>query len=71
MDLIEKAEVPLVFHGHIHLYDEMTIKGSKYIISAGGGATLYSKYGFGKPEYGFLLVQVDSKGISSQWVPLD
>lgn len=71
MDLIKRAEVPMVFLGHIHLYDEMDIDGTKYIISGGGGATLYSKYNFGKPEYGFVLVHVGIKGITHQWVPLD
>ena len=71
MNLIKEAKVPMVFLGHIHLYDEMDIDGTKYIISAGGGAKLYSKYNFGKPEFGFVLVQVRPKGITHQWVPLD
>ena len=37
MDLIKKAKVRVVFLGHIHLYDEMDIRGTKYIISAGEG----------------------------------
>jgi Icc-related predicted phosphoesterase len=69
--LIKEAKVPMVFLGHIHLYDEMDINGTKYIISAGGGAKLYSKYNFGKPEFGFVLVQVRPPGITYQWVPLD
>ena len=71
MDLIKKVKVPLVFLGHIHLYDEMDINGTQYIITAGGGAKLYSKYNFGKPEYGFLLVQVRPQGITHRWVTLD
>jgi 3',5'-cyclic AMP phosphodiesterase CpdA len=71
MDLIKKAQAPLVFLGHIHLYDEMDIDGTQYVITAGGGARLYSKYNFGKPEYGFLLVQVRPQGITHRWVPLD
>jgi 3',5'-cyclic AMP phosphodiesterase CpdA len=69
--LIKEAKVPMVFLGHIHLYDEMDIDGAKYIISAGGGAKLYSKYNFGKPEFGFVLVRVRPIGITHQWVPLD
>jgi Icc-related predicted phosphoesterase len=68
--LIKNAGVPMVFLGHIHLYDELDIDGVKYIISAGGGAKLYGKYNFGKPEYGFVLVQVRPGGISHRWVPL-
>jgi len=71
LNIIKKVKVPLVFLGHIHLYDEMDIEGTQYIISAGGGAKLYDKYGFGKPEYGFLLVQVKPQGITHRWVPLD
>lgn len=70
-DLIEEAKVPMVFLGHIHLYDEMDIAGTKYVISAGGGAKLYAKSGFGKSEHGFLLVHVTPEGITHQWVPLD
>jgi 3',5'-cyclic AMP phosphodiesterase CpdA len=69
--LIKKAKVPMVFMGHIHLYDEMDIGGTKYIISAGGGANLHGKYNFGKAEYGFVVVRVTPKGITHQWVPLD
>ena len=71
MNLIKKAKVPMVFMGHIHLFDEMDMAGTKYIISAGGGTKLYGKYNFGKPEFGFVLVQVKPTGISHQWVPLD
>jgi 3',5'-cyclic AMP phosphodiesterase CpdA len=71
MDLIKEAKVPMVFLGHIHLYDEIDIDGTKYIISAGGGAPLYGSYNFGKPEYGFVVVQVGPNGIKQQWVPLD
>jgi 3',5'-cyclic AMP phosphodiesterase CpdA len=71
LDLIKKAKVPLVFLGHIHLYDEMDIDGTRYVITAGGGAKLYTKYNFGKAEYGFLLVQVRPQGITHRWVPLD
>jgi 3',5'-cyclic AMP phosphodiesterase CpdA len=69
--LIKAAKVPLVFLGHIHLYDEMEMDGTRYIISAGGGAKLYDKYSFGKPENGFVLVKVRPQGITHRWVALD
>jgi 3',5'-cyclic-AMP phosphodiesterase len=71
MNLIKGAKAPMVFMGHIHLYDEMDMAGTKYIISAGGGAKLYGKYNFGKPEFGFVLVRVKPTEITHQWVPLD
>lgn len=70
LDLIRKTKTPLVFLGHIHLYDEMDFDGSRYVISGGGGAKLHEKYNFGKAEYGFLLVRVRPSGITHQWVPL-
>ena len=71
MTLIKKAGVSKVFLGHIHLYDEMEVDGVQYIISAGGGAKLYGKYGFGKAEYGFVLVRVGADGLTHQWIPLE
>ena len=71
MSLIKEVNAPMVFLGHIHLYDEMEIDGTKYIISAGGGARPYTKYNFGKAEYGFVLVQARADGITHRWVPLD
>jgi len=49
----------------------MLIEGIPYKISAGGGAKLYTKYNFGKPAYGFVLVRVRPQGVTQQWVPLD
>lgn len=68
--LLEKAGVPYVFLGHIHLYDEIDRNGTKYVISAGGGAPLYGKFGFGKPEYGLVVVHVSDSGITHEWIPL-
>ena len=71
LGLIKTAKVPMVFLGHIHLYDEMDMDGTRYIISAAGGAKLYEKYSIGKPEHGFVLVKVRPQGITHQWVALD
>ncbi len=68
--LVEEARVPYVFLGHIHLYDEIDRKGTKYVISAGGGALLYGQYGFGKPEYGIVVVHLSPSGITHEWIPL-
>jgi Icc-related predicted phosphoesterase len=71
LDLIKKAKVPLVFMGHIHLYNEMNLEGTTYVIGGGGGERLYNKYDFGRPEFGFVLVRVRPQGITHQWVPLE
>ncbi|HVN97546.1 MAG TPA: metallophosphoesterase [Syntrophorhabdaceae bacterium] len=71
MDLIKGAKAPVVFLGHIHLFDEMDIDGTAYIISGGGGAPLYGQYHFGKPEYGFVVVRVRPGGITHEWIPLN
>ncbi|MCD6118918.1 metallophosphoesterase [bacterium] len=71
MELIASSNVALVFLGHIHLYDEMEIGGVPYVISGGGGAGLYKKYGFGKAEYGFVVVKVGPDGVSHEWIPLE
>ncbi|MEP0814358.1 MAG: metallophosphoesterase [bacterium] len=68
MSLIRAAACPMVFLGHIHLYDSMEIDGTDFIISAGGGAGLYSKYKFGKPEHGFVVVRVSKEGITHEWI---
>ena len=70
MDLIAAANVKAVFLGHIHLFDEMIIDGIPYIISAGGGAGLYKKFGFGKPEHGFVVARVSPDGFSYEWIPV-
>ncbi len=37
MKLCEKYKVDIVFSGHEHMYNEKTLGGVKYIVSAGGG----------------------------------
>ena len=69
-NLIADANAPYVIMGHIHLYDEMDVGEVKYIISAGGGAGLYGKYGFGRAEHGMLLVKMNTGGVSHEWIPL-
>lgn len=68
MKLMAEAGVKAVFLGHIHLFDDMTIDGIPYVISAGGGAALYKKYKFGKHEHGFVVARVSPEGFSYEWV---
>jgi len=40
--LFETAHVPLVFSGHFHQYERLTVNGITYIVSGGGSSTLYA-----------------------------
>jgi 3',5'-cyclic AMP phosphodiesterase CpdA len=70
MAAIAAAKTDAVLMGHIHLYDSEVVDGVPYIISAGGGAPLYS-FNFGKSEYGFAVVHVGPRGVDWEWVPLE
>jgi len=68
LDIIAGSSTDAVFLGHIHLYDEMQIGGIPWIISGGGGSPLAGKYGFGKAEFGFVVVQVKDGAFTYVWV---
>ena len=70
MAAVKAAHADAVFMGHIHLYDEVDVDRTPYIISGGAGAPLYT-LGFGRTEYGFVLVHVGPQGVSWDWVSLD
>jgi 3',5'-cyclic AMP phosphodiesterase CpdA len=71
MSCLKSAKSTTVFVGHLHLYDEMTIDGVSFVISGGGGAELNKKYGFGRPEHGFIVVHVVADGgVTHEWVAL-
>jgi len=56
-ELFKKFNVDGVFHGHEHLFNKQDIDGTEYIITGGGGASLYAskeKGGF----YHFLRIDV-------------
>jgi len=42
MSLFEEHDVDVVFTGHIHVYNETTINGVRYVITGGAGASLYA-----------------------------
>jgi 3',5'-cyclic-AMP phosphodiesterase len=44
-----------VFYGHCHLYDEITLYGTRHIITGGGGAPLSRLY-FGDASYHIIVV---------------
>jgi hypothetical protein len=70
MAALKAAHADGVFMGHIHLYDEVDVDGIPYIVSGAAGAPLYN-FGFGRAEYGFVLMHVGPQGVSWDWVPLD
>jgi len=39
--LFEQASVPLVFSGHDHNYERLSVNGIKYIVTGGGSSVLY------------------------------
>lgn len=67
---LTRSSVSAVFLGHLHLFDQMKLDGIPFIISGGGGAPLYTRCGFGKPEHGFLVVHVTPRTVGWDWVPL-
>jgi 3',5'-cyclic-AMP phosphodiesterase len=70
MSIIESAKPSVVFVGHIHLYDEMTIGSVPFVVCGGGGAELNKGYHIGTPEHGFTVVHVSGAGVTHEWVGL-
>ncbi len=70
MSLFEQQGVDVVFAGHIHMYNDSTINGVRYIISGGAGASLYADADEGG-IYHYLNVTVDDSGLSIEPVILD
>ena len=67
---LKRGGVKAVFLGHIHLHDHMHYDGIDYYISGASGAPLYRNYGFGRAEYGLLLVRVTPDQVEYEWVVL-
>jgi len=70
IDVIGDSNAQYVFLGHIHLHDQMEIRGVPYVICGGGGSALHSRYGFGIAEHGFLHVRVINKKPTIRWISL-
>jgi predicted phosphodiesterase len=70
MHLFEEQDVDVVFTGHIHLFNDSTYNGVRYIITGGAGASLYADEAHGG-FYHFVNVSVTPSGISIELVILD
>jgi predicted phosphodiesterase len=70
MHLFEEQDVDVVFTGHIHLFNDSTYNGVRYIITGGAGASLYADEAHGG-FYHFVNVSVTPSGISIEPVILD
>jgi predicted phosphodiesterase len=63
--LFERHEVDVVFNGHKHNYERNEVGGITYIVTAGGGAPLYTMtdqeltQSVFKRAYHFVLVEID------------
>jgi 3',5'-cyclic AMP phosphodiesterase CpdA len=75
--LFEQYKVTAVFNGHIHSYERVLAGGITYIVSAGGGAPLYS---FNVKEagqqaaalvYHYMLFTVSADTVSARAISLD
>lgn len=67
--LFERHGVDLVLNGHSHAYEHSVVQGINYVVSGGGGASLYP---CGDPEPGlvtcrsvhhFLMVEIEERSI--------
>ena len=70
MSLFEEHEVDVVFTGHIHMYNETTINGVRYVITGGAGASLYADEDSGG-IYHYMNVTLNEDGLTLETVLLD
>jgi 3',5'-cyclic AMP phosphodiesterase CpdA len=70
MSLFEEYEVNAVFTGHIHMYNETTINGVRYVITGGAGANLYADEGSGG-IYHYMNVTLHEHELTIEPVFLD
>lgn len=71
LTILTERNVTGAFFGHIHLFDEDRLGDTRMIITGGGGAPLYDKFGFGRPAFHILVVRVKNGVASMQpvWLP--
>lgn len=68
--ILAKNRVSMAFFGHIHIYDEDTLEGVRYMITGGAGAPLIT-FGFpGDPSHHIVVVRVKKGSVSKQMVKI-
>lgn len=70
MTIFEENEVNTVFSGHIHIFNESTVQGVRYVITGGAGASLYASPDDGG-YYHFVNVTLSESGLSIEPVFLE
>lgn len=70
MSLFETYDVDVVFTGHIHMYNETIIKGVRYVITGGAGASLYADEDNGG-IYHYMNITLDEGMLTIKPVLLD
>jgi predicted phosphodiesterase len=70
MQLFGEEHVDVVFTGHIHLFNDSTYNGVRYVVTGGAGASLYADEAHGG-IYHFVNVTVTKSAISIEPVLLD
>jgi len=75
--LFEKYHVTIVFNGHIHSYERVIADGITYVVTAGGGAPLYS-FNVKEPGqqaaalvYNYTLFTVSGDTVSGKAISVD
>jgi hypothetical protein len=76
--LFERFHVAIAFQGHNHCYERSLVNGVNYIITAGGGAPLYTWWAAAQPwtayrkaTYEFVIVDVNGDTVRSVGVRPD
>jgi 3',5'-cyclic-AMP phosphodiesterase len=65
--ILTEKKVTAAFFSHMHLYDEMTVQGVKYVLTAGAGAPLRNP-GYGEPLYHIVVVNVKNGSVSTKMI---
>ncbi|MCP4118420.1 MAG: hypothetical protein GY737_24095 [Desulfobacteraceae bacterium] len=68
VELMKKYSVGHVFFGHIHAYSTMTLDGTLYTVSGGGGASLHDRFGPLGNVHHYIICDVMPDGSMTQKV---
>ena len=70
IQILADKKVDSAFFSHLHLYDEMEVRGVRYILTGGGGAPL-TPLGFGYAGYHVVVVTVKNGQVTTQMMAVD